>query len=152
MRDIRSDLQERAILIDEQIRAAYSHFEQTVEQLKNEHDARVVDLKSGLTMIGKFMEFEQRYFRFDSPPVGSSALVTLADLFLHQLNEVGPMSKEALVDLSMREGFFPDAETAAQRVHALLETLLRSELIRELPDGTFAAPTISQTIKLRRVV
>ena len=47
MRDIRSDLQERAILIDEQIRAAYSHFEQTVEQLKNEHDARVVDLKSG---------------------------------------------------------------------------------------------------------
>jgi hypothetical protein len=45
------------------------------------------------------------------------------------------MSKEALVDLSMKEGFFPDAETAAQRVHAMLETLLRSELIRELPDG-----------------
>ena len=63
MRDIRSDLQERATLIDEQIRAAYSHFEKTVEQLKNEHNARVADLKSGLTMIAKFMEFEQRYFR-----------------------------------------------------------------------------------------
>jgi hypothetical protein len=67
MRDIRSDLQERATLIDEQIRVAYSHFEKTVEQLKNEHNARVADLKSGLTMIAKFMEFEQRYFRSDSP-------------------------------------------------------------------------------------
>ena len=38
MRDIRSDLQERATLVDEQIRVAYSHFEKTVEQLKNEHN------------------------------------------------------------------------------------------------------------------
>ena len=67
MRDIRSDLQERATLIDVQIRAAYSHFEKTVEQLKNEHNVRVADLKSGLTMIAKFVEFEQRYFRPDSP-------------------------------------------------------------------------------------
>ena len=62
MRDIRSDLQERATLIDVQIRAAYSHFEKTVEQLKNEHNVRVADPKSGLTMIAKFVEFEQRYF------------------------------------------------------------------------------------------
>ena len=41
----------------------------------------------GLTMIAKFMEFEQRYFRSDSPPVQSSALVTLADLFMHRLKE-----------------------------------------------------------------
>ena len=152
MRDIRSDLQERATLIDEQIRAAYSHFEKTVEQLKNEHNARVADLKSGLTMIAKFMEFEQRYFRSDSPPVQSSALVTLADLFMHRLNEVGPMSREELVDLAVKEGFFADSETAAQAVHPMLVILLRSELIRELPNGTFAPPTMSQAIKLRRVV
>jgi hypothetical protein len=30
--------------------------------------------------------------------------------------------------------------------------LTRSELIRELPNGSFAPPTLSQTIKLRRVV
>ena len=152
MRDIRSDLQERATLIDERIRAAYSHFEKAVEQLKNEHDARVADLKSGLTMIAKFMEFEQRYFRSDSPPVQSSALVTLADLFMHRLNEVGPMSREELLDLAVKEGFFADTETAAQAVHPMLVTLLRSELIRELPNGTFAPPTMSQAIKLRRVV
>jgi hypothetical protein len=66
MRDIRSDLQERATLVDEQIRAVYSHFEKTVEQLKDEHEARVGDLKSGLSMIGQFMEFEERYFMSDS--------------------------------------------------------------------------------------
>ena len=152
MRDIRSDLHERAILVDEQIRAAYSHFEKTVEQLKNEHDGRVADLKSGLTTIAKFMEFEQRYFRSDSLPAQSSALITLADLFMHRLNEFGPMSREGLVDLAVKEGFFADSETAAQSVHSMLATLLRSELIRELADGTFAPPTMSQATKLRRVV
>ena len=118
MRDIRSDLQERATLIDVQIRAAYSHFEKTVEQLKNEHNVRVADLKSGLTMIAKLIEFEQRCFspdshpvhRPDSPPVQSSALVTLADLFMHRLNEGGPMSTEELVALAVKEGFFADTE------------------------------------------
>jgi hypothetical protein len=34
----------------------------------------------------------------------------------------------------------------------MLVALLHSELIRELSDGTFAPPTMSQAIKLRRVV
>ncbi|MGC2216404.1 MAG: hypothetical protein WA645_01910, partial [Pseudolabrys sp.] len=150
MRDIRSDLQERASLVDEQIRAVYSHFEKTVEQLKDEHEARVGDLKSGLSMIGHFMEFEERYFMSDSAPAESSVLVRLADLFMRRLNEVGPMSREGLLDLAVKEGFFPDTETAAQGVHPMLVSLSRSELIRELPNGTFAPPTISQAIKLRQ--
>src|SRR6476469_1298003 len=148
MRDIRSDLQERATLIDVQIRAAYSHFEKTVEQLKNEHNVRVADLKSGLTMIAKFIEFEQRYFRPVSPPVQSCALVTLADLCMHRLNEGGPMSREELVALAVKEGFVADTETAAQAVHPMLVILSRSELISELPNGTFAPPTMSQAIKV----
>jgi len=61
MRDIRSDLQERANLIEEQIRAAYGSFERMVEQLRKEHDVSVVELKTGLAMIAKFMEFEERH-------------------------------------------------------------------------------------------
>ena len=34
----------------------------------------------------------------------------------------------------------------------MLTSLVRSELIRELPNGDFASPTMSQAIKLRRVV
>src|SRR5207342_3387322 len=61
MRDIRGDLQERAILVDEQIRAAVAHFDKAIQQLQTERDARTADLKAGLAMIAKFMEFEERF-------------------------------------------------------------------------------------------
>jgi hypothetical protein len=60
MRDIRSDLQERANFIEEQIRGVFAHFEKMVEQLHNERDARVADVKEAHAMINKFMEFEAR--------------------------------------------------------------------------------------------
>lgn len=151
MRDIRSDLQERVTLVDEQIRAACTYFEKTAKQLQNERDARIADLKSGLAMIAKFMEFEQRSWGNVSAPVPSSPMVALADLFMHKLSEAGSMSREELVDLAVKEGFYPDAENAAQGIHSMLVNLVRSELIRELPDGTFAPPTMSQAIKLRMV-
>jgi len=152
MRDIRSDLQERATLIDEQVRATYAHFERMLQQLQSEQDAKIADLKSTLAMIAKLMEFEQGFVATVSTPVPSSPLVALADCFMHRLNEVGRMSTEELVELAVKEGFFPDAESALQGVHPMLASLLRSELIRELPNGTFAPPTMSQAIKLRRVV
>jgi hypothetical protein len=67
--------------------------------------------------IAKFMEFEQRYLGTLSPPVPSSRLVALADLFMHRLNEVGPMSREELVDLAVKEWFFPDTEAAVHAAH-----------------------------------
>ena len=146
MRDIRSDLQERATLIEEQIRAAHDQFQKTVQQLQNERDVRIADLNSGLAMTAKFMEFEQRAWEHVSAPVPSSPMVALADLFMHKLSEAGSMSKEELVDLAVKEGFYPDAENAAQGVHPMLVQLVRSELIRELPNGTFAPPTMSQGI------
>ena len=48
MRDIRGDLQERAIFVDEQIRAAAAHFDKAIQQLQTERDARIADLKAGL--------------------------------------------------------------------------------------------------------
>ena len=152
MRDIRSDLQERATLIDEQVRATYADFERRLQQLQSEQDAKIADLKSTLAMIAKLMEFEQGFVAPVAPPAPSSPLVALADRFMHRLNEVGRMSREELVELAVKEGFFPDAESALQGVHPMLASLLRSELIRELPNGTYAPPTMSQAIKLRRVV
>jgi hypothetical protein len=58
MRDIRNDLLERANLTQDQIKTADVHFQRMVEQLRSEHDARVADLKSVLSMIQKLMEFE----------------------------------------------------------------------------------------------
>ena len=60
MRDIRNDLQERADLAQDQIRAADAQFQRMVEQLRHEHDAKIADLKGALAMIAKLMEFENR--------------------------------------------------------------------------------------------
>ena len=81
MRDIRNDLQERADLIHDQIKAATVHFERMAEQLRNEHDASVADLKVSLAMIAKLMEFEERHVANTSPestPSPSSPHANLA--------------------------------------------------------------------------
>ena len=151
MRDIRSDLQERATLTDEQIRATVAHFDRTIQQLQTERDTRIAELKSGLAMIAKFMEFEERFLP-KPPEVPASPLLALAELFLRKLNDAGRMSRQELIDMAVKEGFFPDAETAAQSVHPMLVSMLRSDLIREVSDGIFMPPTLSQTTKLRRVL
>jgi hypothetical protein len=58
MRDIRSDLEERAHIVQEQMRAAYAHFERVAQQLQIDRDARVSGLKETLAMIDKLIQFE----------------------------------------------------------------------------------------------
>jgi hypothetical protein len=152
MRDIRSDLQERATLLDEQLRAAVAHFDKAIQQLQSERDARVAGLKSDLAMIAKFMEFEERLLHNAPPVVPASPLVALAELFMRKLNDAGRMTKQELADMAVKEGFFPDAETAAQGVHPMLVSMLKSQLIREVSDGTYMPPSFSQIINLRRPV
>lgn len=60
MRDIRDDLQERVNLCEEQIKAVCSQFDQMVQQMQSECDAKIADLKSGLAMFLKLMEFEHK--------------------------------------------------------------------------------------------
>ena len=58
MRDIRIDLEERAHIIQEQVKVAYAHFERMAQQLQSERDARIADLKGSLAMIEKLIQFE----------------------------------------------------------------------------------------------
>jgi hypothetical protein len=60
MRDIRGELQERANLIEEQIRGVYAHFEKVVQQLQSERDAKVAE-QGAHTMINKLVEFEDGF-------------------------------------------------------------------------------------------
>ena len=53
MRDIRNDLQERADLARDKIKAVNAQFQRMVEQLRHEHDAKIADLKGTLAMIAK---------------------------------------------------------------------------------------------------
>ena len=58
MRDIRSDLEERANLIQAQVKAAYTHFEKVMQQMQVERDAKITELTETLAMINKVMQFE----------------------------------------------------------------------------------------------
>ena len=79
MRDIRSDLEERAHVIHEQLRAADAQFEKMMQQLQNERDAKVSDLKGTLAMIDKFIQFETRAMdkvvTLENPPAPQRSII-----------------------------------------------------------------------------
>ena len=58
MRDIRSDLEERGSIIQEQIKGAQVQFERVMLKLQSERDAKIAELTETLAMIDKLMQFE----------------------------------------------------------------------------------------------
>jgi hypothetical protein len=57
MRDIRSDLQERANATEEEIRAINADYGKIIEQLQTERAAKVAEAKMKLEMISKLIQF-----------------------------------------------------------------------------------------------
>jgi predicted metal-dependent phosphoesterase TrpH len=66
MRDIRNDLQERAAMIGEHIKATQAQFETALEQIKRDHDGRTKDLRAELEAVKAMLGIEQR--RHDTAP------------------------------------------------------------------------------------
>ena len=60
MRDLRGDLQERAKILEEQTKAARDQFDGLIEQLKQEQDSKIEDLKAELDAVKLLMDFEYR--------------------------------------------------------------------------------------------
>jgi hypothetical protein len=151
MRDIRNDLQERARLIEDQLGAAYAQLEKMIEQLKGEHEGRVTELKLEFAALGKLMEAEHRRMANVLPLQTQAApQPSLADFILQRHGEMGPMSKDDLVNLTWKEGLFDDRESADRAVHTTLVNIIRSEHLLQLHDGTFVPNTVPQAIRLRR--
>jgi hypothetical protein len=165
MRDIRNDLQERARLIEEQISGAYAQFEKMLEQLQAEREGRVADLKSELGAVVKLLEAEHRRMANvlpiptsqatapqSAPPQIAQPQISLSEFILRKLNDIGPMSKDDLINFAYQDGLFADAESTERAVHAALISTLRNEQIRQLQDGTFAPVTLAQTVRFRRAI
>ena len=68
LRDIRSDLQERAEMLDEQIKSERDHFDGLVAQLKQEHGAKIESLKAELDAVELVVGFEDRRLSKVAPP------------------------------------------------------------------------------------
>ncbi len=177
MRDIRGDLQDRAALLEEQINAQEAQFDTLIEQLKQEHDTRLEDLRAELDAVSRLMELECR--RLENGGAGHRAPVhepvgqavhqpqqhvqpqpqaqrqpqqPLADFLIRKLNEAGAMPRDDLRRLALQEGYFADAETADRGVHTTLINVVKAGLIRQLPNGNFAPATVLDTIRLRRAM
>ncbi len=119
MRDIRSDLEERAKLIDAQISSAFAHFEKVLAQVQGERDAKVAELKSDLDTVRKLMEVEHR--RIGNAPVPIRAPApSLVDFLAHKLSEFGALSSAELRQIAAEEGLLSESETASREVGAAL--------------------------------
>lgn len=78
MRDIRSDLEERGSIIQEQIKGAQVQFERVMLKLQSERDAKIAELTETLAMIDKLMQFEMgvvdKVVTLTNPQVSHSSL------------------------------------------------------------------------------
>jgi hypothetical protein len=153
MRDIRSDLQERASWLEEQINSSLAQFEKYVEQLKLEHDNRVKDLKAELEAVNALLGIELRRHGNVQAPAAPTVQaqrprpqLPLADFIIRKLSEGGPISKEAIQHLTVQEGYFADSD-AERGVQAVLLHVVKAGHIRQLPNGDFA-----EVIRLRRAI
>ncbi len=68
LRDIRSDLQERAKMLNEQIKSEWGQFDGLIAQLKQEHGANIERLKAELDAVKRVMGFEHRRLSNAAPP------------------------------------------------------------------------------------
>jgi hypothetical protein len=159
MRDIRSDLQERVKLLDEQVKAAQAQFDKFLEQIKGEHDARLKDLTAELEAVTHLLALEHRRHngasqapKSQGEPQKSAPPQPLADFLVRKLSEVGSLSKDKLHLLAVQEGYFPDGDGAERGVLAVLTHVVKSGHIRQLPNGDFALPAVMEQIRLRRAM
>ena len=99
MRDIRSDLQERANATVEEVRAINADYEKMIEQLQKEREEKLDRVKSKLELISKLIEFENED-NSKVPPVAPPAA-------LPPLSHVVPLhnAKAPLTPLAQAIGF-----------------------------------------------
>jgi hypothetical protein len=60
MRDIRTDLQDRANFLKEQMNSVQAQFERHIDKIKQEHDSKLTGLKTDLDAVNKLLGAEQR--------------------------------------------------------------------------------------------
>lgn len=153
MRDIRSDLQERTNMLEEQINSAHGQFEKYLEQLRNEQDARLKDIKDELEAVQALLAIEHRRLGGAQPtpqakaqPQARKPQAPLADFLVRKLAELGPMAPDAIQRIAVQEGYFADGD-AERGVQAVLMHVVKQGTIRQLPNGDFA-----EVIRLRRAM
>ena len=84
-----------------------------------------------------------------SAPKPAPSPQPLADFLAHKLSEVRAMPKDKI---RQQEGYFAEAGGADADLEAALMQGVKATQVRQLPDGKFAAPSLLDTIRLRRAI
>ena len=87
-----------------------------------------------------------------SKPAPSPSQQPLVDFLARKLREVGAMPKDELRRLAVQEGYFAEAGGADANLEAALMQGVKATQVRQLPDGKFTAPSLLDTIRLRRAI
>jgi hypothetical protein len=69
MRDIRSDLEERAKLVEHEAADVRAYFDKKLEELKREHAVRMGEFKAELAALSVLIESEQQRIQNEPQPV-----------------------------------------------------------------------------------
>jgi hypothetical protein len=163
MRDIRRDLEERMDLIREQVNAEETALERQIHQLRQAYEKKVKALTADLHAVSIVLQAEQRRFPA-SPPAAPREVpptrpeesnrarhrVSLLDMLIRKLSSGGPASCEELRQWAIQQGHLGDNDTARVALQEALTESAKLGIIQQLPDGTFAASSITDLIRLRR--
>jgi hypothetical protein len=164
MRDIRRDLAERVTLLKEQISAADMELERQINRVRQEHDSKVRDLQTDLDAVNTLLKAEQRQLgnsqpvnqTQEAPPQPSSDQAqprpTLLHILLRKLSDDGPASSDDLRRWAVQQGYLDDSAMAGSTLHDVLTDTAKAGFIRQLPDGTFTATSITDLIRPQRAV
>jgi hypothetical protein len=102
MRDIRNDLQERAAMIGEHIKATQAQFESVLEQIKRDHEGKTKDLRAELEAVNVMLGMEQR--RHDGAPPASPQAVPQPHAMPQPLAQAGKSPRPLSGILMRRAG------------------------------------------------
>ena len=166
MRDIRADLEDRAQLIGEQIKAAQSAFERQMETIQDEHEKKLDKLRVTLDAVKTLLGSEHHFLTSAQAPDEQSQpserepqrarpqhadlKKTLADFIIRELSDRGPVSKDNLLKSAVRQGYCGNGDNTERTFEEALAQSKKTGSIRQLPNGNFALPTLADTIRLRR--
>ncbi|HUW74374.1 MAG TPA: hypothetical protein VMW05_10190 [Methyloceanibacter sp.] len=162
MRDIRRDLEERIALLKERVNAEKTALERQIHELTQAHEHKVRALTADLNAMSIVLRAEQRRFPISPPAAQREATPQkpeqpdqaqhrslLLDL-IRKLSSDGPACCEQLRQFAIQEGHIGDNDRARVALQEALTESAKRGIILQLPDGMFAASSITDLIRARR--
>lgn len=152
LRDIRGDLKQRLLMLDQLIAKQQRDFEKQREDLEKDNKIKVEHIKSMYAGIQRLLDIEEKMAskamenasgRPSFEPVQPKT--PLADFLCLSLAEDGPRSKDDLREVAQKAGYFGAGE-GGRAIHATLVNLVRANRVVVRDDGQFEAAKLEKAL------